>query len=459
VVVVAIERLSAEDRMLLLSDRAWPQDVGVLLLLEAGELLDARGQVRIEVAREAVARALPGLPRLRQVVRVPRPGLGGPFWVDAPALDLAHHVRVGPPVDAGDEPALLRAVEEIRSRRLDLGRPLWEVWLLPGPAGVAMFVRMHHVVADGVAGVASLAALLRDPSPPGPGAEPDWVTRPEPSARQLLADTVRRRGRAVRTGRAALRHPWSATSSAVAGWRATRDLVSGEPGPVTSLAGLVGPHRRLALLRASLGDLEAVAHAQGATVNDLLLASIAGGVRALLTGRGEALDHLCVPVLVPVSLRRGTDDPAWGNQISQMRVELPVGEPEADARLHRITEATSRAKALHHPSLGLAFGNRVLSAIVLRLVVRQRINLLSADIVGPTKPMSFAGTEVRDAFPLINLLGNVTLGVGALSYAGRFEVLVVADADLYPDLDTFAVGAADELRALGAAASTKDLRP
>ena len=88
---------------------------------------------------------------------------------------------------------------------------------------------------------------------------------------------------------------------------------------------------------------------------------------------------------------------------------------------------------------------------MLRLIIRKRMNLLSADIVGPTQPLSFAGATVLDAFPLINLLGNVTLGVGALSYAGRFEVLAVADADIYPDLDIVAAGAAEELRLLGAA--------
>lgn len=116
---MTIDRLSADDRMLLLSDRAWPQDVGVVVLLEAGALLDEAGRFPVEVARRAIARGLPGLPRLRQVLRVPPRGLGGPFWVDAPAFDLAQHVRLGPRIDSGGEAALLGAVEEIRSRRLD----------------------------------------------------------------------------------------------------------------------------------------------------------------------------------------------------------------------------------------------------------------------------------------------------------------------------------------------------
>ena len=448
-----IERLSADDRLLLRTDKVWPQDVGVVATLEGGPLLDAQGRVRIEVAREAVRRGLAGLPRLRQVLRLPGPGLGGPFWVDDPSFDLAHHVRTGPPLESGDETALLRAVEQIRSRRLDPSRPLWELWLLPGlDAGrLGMFVRMHHVVADGVAGMASLAALLRAPTEHLTRAQGVWAPTPEPSRRELLADGVRRHARAMGRGIAATGHPRVALATVAEAWRATRELVGGEAGPVTSLGGVVGPHRRLAILGAPLGDVEAVARASNATINDVLLAMIAGGARALLTSRGEAVAELALPVLVPVSLRGRTPGTDLGNRISQMAVDLPVGEPDSGERLLLITAATSRVKAMSHPSMGMVFRNRVLSAVMLRFIIRKRMNLLSADIVGPTQPLSFAGATVRDAFPLINLLGNVTLGVGALSYAGRFELLAVADADLCPDLDVFAAGAAEELRVLGAA--------
>lgn len=447
-----IERLSSEDRMLLLSDKAWPQDVGVVVILDGGRLVGEEGRLSIEAAREAVARGLPGLPRLRQVLRVPPRGLGGPFWVDAPDFDLAQHVRLGPPIEPGSEGALLAAVEDIRSRRLDLGRPLWEMWLLPGlDAGrVAMFVRMHHVVADGVAGIASLAALLRESAGAGAPAGRARVPAPEPTRRELLTETWSRHVHEAGHSLARLRHPRSGMRTAVGAWRAVRGLVGGEPGPVTSLKGLVGPHRRLALVRVPLREVQEVAHAEGATVNDVLLAMIAGGVRALLASRGEPLDQPTLPILVPVSLRRGADDTGPGNRISQMKIQLPVGEPGARERLRRVTAATSRAKAMSHPSLSLVFRNRVLSAIMLRLVIRQRINLLSADIVGPTEPLSFAGATVLDAFPLINLLGNITLGVGALSYAGGFDVLAVADADLFPDLDVFAAGAEQEIRDLAA---------
>jgi WS/DGAT/MGAT family acyltransferase len=455
VVAVTIQRLSADDRLLLLSDRAWPQDVGIVAILDGGHPLGVGGDSSIDVAKEAVVRAFPRLPRLRQVLRSPPPGLGGPYWVDAPSFDLSYHVRLGPPLESADDPGLLDAVEQIRSQRLDPSRPLWQIWLLPGLGGgrMGLFIRMHHVISDGVGGIASLATLLRDPPHDGAEAPDRWTHAPEPSRGDLLKDSLRRRAQRISGVVAAVRRPRSTLTAITNAWPATRELITGEPGPVTSLDGLVGTHRRMALIHASLTEVKAVAHANGATVNDVLLAMTAGGVRALLTSRGEPIDQQAMPILIPVSLRRGPHDLDPGNRISQMVVQLPIGESDPGERLRRITAATSRTKAMSHPSMGMAFRNRFLSAILLRRIVRKRINLLSADIVGPTERFSFAGATVRDAYPLINLTGNLTLGMGALSYADHLNMLVVADAELHPDLDIFAAAVAAEIHELGASAN------
>ena len=458
VTAVTIERLSPDDRLLLLSDKVWPQDVGAILILDGSGVLDADGRFPIAWARETMAQRIDALPRLRQVLRVPRRGLGGPFWADAPAFDLSQHVRLGPPVPSGDEAGLLDAVEEIRSRRLDPARPLWEMWFFPGLAGgrVGMFVRLHHVVADGVSGIASLAALLAGPGATGTRAETRWTPADEPSPRELRRDSLRRRVDALCSVITAGRHPRRALRTVAQSWQATRELVSGEPGPVTSLGGLVGPHRRLAFVRAPLDDVEAVARANRATVNDVLLAMICAGVRALLTSRGEQVEHLTLPIFVPVSLRRGAGDAGLGNRISQMAVDLPVGIADPVERLRRITVETSRAKAFAHPSMGAVFRNRILSGVMLRLIIRKRVNLLSADIVGPRQPLSFAGVPVLEVFPLLNLMGNITLGVGALSYAGGFQLLAEGDADHYPDLGVFATAAEHEVRILAAAGPVRE---
>ena len=167
--------------------------------------------------------------------------------------------------------------------------------------------------------------------------------------------------------------------------------------------------------------------------------------------RGERVDHLELSIFVPVSLRRDVGDAGLGNRISQLAVGLPVGIADPVERLRQITVATSRAKALAHPSMGAVFRNRILSGLMLRLIIRKRVNLLSADIVGPPQQLSFDSVPVLEVFPLLNLMGNVTLGVGALSYAGAFQVLAEGDAALYPDLGLFAAAAADEVRVLAAA--------
>ena len=152
-----VDRLTDEDQRMLWPDEIWPQDIGALAVLDGNGLAGPGGRVRIEAVRDVIAPRLHLVPRFRQLLYVPRPGLGRPLWVDAPAFDLADHVRVLPLPDPGDEAALLRAAEQLRRRRPDRSRPLWQVWLLPGlPEGrVGMFVKIHHVIGDATAGVAA----------------------------------------------------------------------------------------------------------------------------------------------------------------------------------------------------------------------------------------------------------------------------------------------------------------
>lgn len=444
-----LERLTADDRIVLWTDATWPQDVGVVAVLEGGPLLDRDGGLRLDEVRAAVARRLHVLPRLRQVLVTPPRGLGWPLWVDDPAFDVRSHVRASPVPAPGGHTELLAVVESLRRRRLDVSRPLWEVWLLPGLAEgrVGLFLRLHHVVADGIAGLATLGALL-DPRDEQGGEGHPWVARPRPTSRQLLLDNLERRVEAFAHALRSASRVGRSVRSLTAAWPATRELLAGPPGPSTSLDGVIGQDRVLAVARSSLADVSAVARAHDATINDVLLAMIAGGLRSLLLSRGENVEGLQLPVYVPMSLRRGREEGPAGNDISQIIVRLPIGLPDPEARLRQITSAMTERKAVARPSLGTTFRNRVLSGYLLKLIIRQRVNVASADLIGPPTPLRLAGAEVLEMVPLINLVGNVTLGVGALSYAGRFDVLAVADALLHPDVDVFAAGASAELRAL-----------
>jgi diacylglycerol O-acyltransferase / wax synthase len=448
--VRSVERLSAEDRLILWPDKMWPQDIGALGVLDGSSLLGADRRFRIEQMKQAIEGRLHLLPRFRQVLYVPRRGLGGPLWVDAPAFNLNEHVRVEELAAPADEAALLRTVARLRGRRLDMSRPLWEMWFLPGlPDGrVGWFVRLHHVVADGIAGVAELGALL-DASPSSAVATPQpWTSAAWPSPRDLALDNLQRRFGKLSSAIKSVAHPAAVLRRAWAAIPALRELLAQEPGPGTSLNRVIGQERTLALMRSSLKLINEVAHTHDATVNDVLLTVIAGGLRGLLRSRGELIEGLILPIYVPVSLRQDRSDQEGGNLISQMIVPLPVGLADPGQRLRQIAVDTARRKAIRRPSLGTMFKSRLVRGVMLKLIIRQRVNVVSADLPGPQTPLYLAGGQLVEVFPLLNLLGTESLGVGALSYAGQFNIMAVADADAYPDIDIFAASARNDLRVL-----------
>jgi hypothetical protein len=213
----SIDRLTSLDRLMLAASKRWPQDIGALAILDGTSLLGPTGELRIDAIRAAIASRLHLVPRFRQVIHAPRRGLGGPLWVDAARFDIRDHVVVCPLAFQTDEPGLLAVTEQLRSERFDPSRPLWRMWFMPGlPDGrVAMFVKLHHSIADGMAAMTTVAALLdADPGAPVTPASPCTPT-PPPSDRDLFIDNARRHlgavGRAgsvlIRPGRTLRRAP------------------------------------------------------------------------------------------------------------------------------------------------------------------------------------------------------------------------------------------------------------
>jgi diacylglycerol O-acyltransferase len=448
--IMSIERLTAEEQIMLWPDEIWPQDIGAIAVLDGSNLLDRDGRFQIESVREVVAARLHLVPRFRQLLYVPPRELGGPLWVDAPAFDLADHVRVFPLPAPGDEAQLLFATEQLRRRRMDRSRPLWEMWFLPGlpERRVGLFMRTHHCIADGIAGVATLGTFL-DVNPDvvaAPGSP--WTPAPLPSMHELSTDNRRRHIDELGRRFSMLAHPVSSAQRVLAAWPAMRELLAGEVLPVTSLDRLVGPDRNLELIRSSIDLVKEVAHAHDAKVNDVLLTVIAGGLRALLRGRGEQLEDTVLRVYVPVSLRHGQFAGARGNLIAQMVVPLPIGVSDPGLRLRRIAAETAQRKARSRPSVGKLPHRGVLGRTFLKLVDRQRVNVTTADLPGPAFSLYFAGARLLEVFPVLPLIAKVSLGVGAMSYAGQFNITAVADKEAYPDLDVFTAGVRAELQAL-----------
>jgi WS/DGAT/MGAT family acyltransferase len=225
----------------------------------------------------------------------------------------------------------------------------------------------------------------------------------------------------------------------------------------TSLPRRVGPGRRLVVVRRPLDELRRTGHSLGVTVNDLLLAAVAGGLRDLLRERGDDVDHLRVRSSVPVATRAG------GQASGIMLVDLPVAERDPLRRLSAVHAATATAKrrlyagapdvtdVLHLPVPLARVGMKWM-----RRFGGTRVNLFVTDVPGPPAPLWLAGARLVEAVPVAPLVQHVGLGVAALSYAGDFAVSVHVDGSV-TDLHLLADGMArsfDAFREAGGHAAT-----
>jgi diacylglycerol O-acyltransferase len=283
------QRLSVQDAgFLYLEHAGLPQHVAILAVAEGGPLHDPHGRLRMDAVRQELAGRLQLIPRLRQRVLCPRVGQGLPLWVDDPTFDPANHVHAVHLPAPGDQRELLGLGDQLCLRLLDRARPLWELWLVTGLANgrVGLVLKLHHTLADGLAAV-QIAGVLLDGTPDAPSpTPPPWQPRPTPSGWALVADNLAGRSATLAAALARLRHPrkLAAQARVLAG---AAQLAAGgrRHRPRSVLRRPVGGRRRLAVVRAQLAVVKAVAHARGATVNDLLLTAVTGGLRALLVAR------------------------------------------------------------------------------------------------------------------------------------------------------------------------------
>jgi diacylglycerol O-acyltransferase / wax synthase len=436
-----LDRLTAQDLLMLWADDfGWSEDIGVLAILDGTRLLDRDGRVRVDEVRRRLEPKLHLVPRFRQLLYRPRRGLGWPLWVDAPCFDLADHVRVHPLAVPGDQAQLLAACAQLYRRRLDPSRPLWEAWFLPGlPARqVGLFLRAHHAMVDGVAGVAAFGALLDLAADPPTLVAPPWAPTPTPGAGALLRDNLRRRLQGLGRRLSGLAHPSRRRRGSLAEWH---ELFA-ERAPRTSLNRPIGADRRLAIVRGRLEVARQVAHAHQAKVNDVVLAAVAGGLRQVLAGRGEDVQGLVLRAMVPISLHREQPGQASGNLDAVMVVPLPLGEPDPVRRLDLISAETAVRKRRARPQMGSGlFGFVAVQRLWYRFLARQRtVNLVVTNVPGPPVPLHLAGARLLELFPVAAIMGNVTLTVAVFSYAGQLNFTAIADRDTCPDVEVFAQG-------------------
>jgi len=294
--------------------------------------------------------------------------------------------------------------------------------------------------------LAAFGALLDlDANAPTPVAPP-WTPTPIPTADELFRDNLHRRRQELGHGLSRLAH---ASRPRRASQGAVREFLA-ERAPRTSLKRPIGPDRRLAVVRSRLEVAKQVAHAHHAKVNDVVLAAVAGGLRQLLAGRGEDVGGLVLRVMVPISLHHEQPGQASGNQDALIMVPLGLGEPDPVRRLELIAAETAARKRKAHPQVtsGL-FRFVAVQRATYRFQVHQRfVNLSVTNVPGPPVPLYLAGAQLLELFPVAPILGNVTLTVGVLSYAGQLNLTAMADQDTCPDVEVFAHGVRSALEDL-----------
>jgi WS/DGAT/MGAT family acyltransferase len=444
-----LERLNSLDvSNLRVEDHGLPMHVAALAILDGAALADASGQLHLDAVRAALQQRLHLAPRLRQVLFRPRFGVGPPMWADDADFDIRQHVRTRAVPAPGGEAELLDMCSELTEQPLSRARPLWEMWLLTGlsDGSVGLFIRLHHVVADGMAAIVMASALF-DPAPEAPASDPPpWVPAPGPGEWELFARNARWRAGALASALSRLCRPLVVVRRFRVLAAQSRQLAREGLAPRVSLNRPAGPQRRLLLVRADLDDARTVAHAHGGTVNDVVLAAVAGGARSLLEARGELVPELVLKASVAASTRGPAEQPASGNRVGILLVPLPVGDCDPVRRLAQIVRATSVRKRLppYQPSAG------VLQRLMVRTMSRQRlVNLLVSNLHGPPGQLYFAGAPVLELFQVGVVQGNITISVGALSFAGHLNFDIVGDPAAVPDLAVFAAGLSDAVARLG----------
>jgi len=446
------ERLSGLDGSFLAFETPTTyMHVAVTAVFEVGPTATPQGGVDIRRIRAHIASRLHLIPRYRQRVRH-IPLVNDAVWVDDDEFDLSYHVRHTSLPRPGGERQLQRLCAEILERPLDRRRPLWEVWIIEGLVGgrFAMLAKVHHCMVDGIAGVGLLAALLSmEPDTKVEKAE-RWVPRREPSERELLRDEINRRAnasmRVARGLRRALQSPRRAgrvlRKRAGAVWGLMNAGLSGAPPLPFNKP--ISPHRRVDWLSFDLATVKQVKTHFGGTINDVVLATVAGAVRKFLEQRRQDVSSPELRVVVPVSVRTADERGAMGNRVSVWVVSLPLDEHDARFRMATVCESTAGLKE-NEQSLGaevLTQAAEWTTANLLNLAVRfinrsSQYNLIVTNVPGPPVPFYLLGSRMLSVYPHVPLFENQGLGVALLSYAGNLYWGLTGDWDQVPDLQMF----------------------
>jgi WS/DGAT/MGAT family acyltransferase len=413
---------------------------------------------------------LPLVPRYRQRVRSVPLHLGRPLWVDDEHFQILYHVRQTALPRPGGREQLRNLAGRVLGQRLDMSKPLWEVWLVEGleEGRWALILKVHHCMVDGVAG-SDLMQLIFDSRPDAEhGEPPDWTPHRSPSTLAVMAGAVQDAALHPTRQLLATRAVGGAVGAAKGLVRTGRGLGSAMPTlarqlttPVArTLNGPIGPHRRWAWTDTQLTEVKRVRTALGGTVNDVVLAAIARGFRDLLQGRGALSEGVVVRSMVPVSVRTEGERGSLNNKVAAVFVDLPVAESDPRARL-----ASIRKQMDHHKSVLQMLDTRSIIGMadftapaVLAFGVKGGIRAgqwysqaVTTNVPGPRVPLFILGCRMLNSHAYVPIASGIRISIGVFSYLDEMTFGINADFDAFPDVDVLAEGidhGMDELCAL-----------
>jgi diacylglycerol O-acyltransferase / wax synthase len=428
--------------------------------------LPGGGTPTIDEVRRLLAERLSLLPRFRRRLSAPNIGaLSWPTWITDEEFDIAAQVPHATLAEPGGQDELLEWLAGFYSRRLDRTRPLWEMTLLDGLSQDrwAIAVKVHHCLVDGMSGTLVVGLMLdpgREPGPESKGLLDGF--QPPPDREDGIYGPLSLITHGVRSGVDLALHPGKVrellSRSRGVAELLVRDELRGAPR--TSLNVPIGRNRRVAEISVRLDEVKAVKRELGGTVNDVVLAASVGGLRRLLSSRGEEPDPRGLRAMVPVSVREASEALGLGNRVSSLFVELPAAERDPGERYRQTMAATEALKGGKQAAgaealvdiAGLA--PPVLHAAVARLSYTPRLfNVTITNVPGSPTTLYALGAPLRHIFPLVPIFAYHAVGIAVVSYDGEVVFGLNADREAVPDLAVLASGIADslaELRTLSA---------
>ena len=399
--------------------------------------------------------------------------VGSPLqsWVVDRDFDFDYHVRRSALASPGDERELGVLVSRLHSNPLDLSRPPWEVHLIEGLQGgrFAVYTKMHHALVDGYSGVRLMArSLSKDPDD---RRQPLFFSvPPEPRAPRESSD-----GGFVSDLGSLTRSVAGQASSALTLTRRVvepvvrrgrfPDLIDLPQAPRSILNHRIGRNRRFATQQYELEHLKRLGAQHGATLNDVFLAIVGGGLRRFLSELGE-LPEAPLVAFLPVNVRPKGDE-GGGNAVGAILATLATDTDDPVARLQRITASTRSAKQqlegmtqeaiLAYSAYLLAPGGlQALGALAgIRSPLPLGFNVCVSNVPGPREPRYLRGSRMEAYYPASIPIHGMALNITVLSYAGTLNVGFIGDRDALPHLQRLAVHTGEALTALERAVAGK----